>query len=128
GRLHLLEALLGCLVARVRVRVVRPRELAVGLLDLVLARGLRDAERLVEVLNRCHHRPPAAPQPRLAPAESHGRRACSPSAAPRGRSLPPPPTAARAATRGRAGRSGRSSRSRSAPRASAHPAATGAPG
>ena len=49
GRRDLLEALLGLLVARVAVRVVLARELAVGLLDLVRRRLLVDAEDLVEV-------------------------------------------------------------------------------
>src|SRR6185312_13489057 len=44
-----LEALLGRRVARVRVRVVLAGQLAVGLLDLVGARALGDAERLVVV-------------------------------------------------------------------------------
>ena len=47
--LHFLEALLGSVVTRVRVGVVLPRELAVRLLDLVLARVLRDSKGLVEV-------------------------------------------------------------------------------
>src|SRR5439155_11830765 len=133
SRLHFLEALLGRLVARIRVRVVLPGELAVGLLDLVLARGFRDAERLVEILNRGHRspghrRPPAAPRPRLAPAGSRGRRAYSPSAGPRAPSPPPRPRAAKAAPRGRAGRSARSSRSRPGPRASTHRAGTGGRG
>ncbi len=47
GGLDLLELLLGTVVARVSVRVVLARELAVGLLDLVVGRVLRDAEHLV---------------------------------------------------------------------------------
>ncbi len=43
--LHLLEALLGVLVARVRVGVVLARELPVRLLDLVLRGVLRNPER-----------------------------------------------------------------------------------
>jgi len=49
-RLHLLELVLGAAVVRVAVRVVLPRELAVSLLDLVLARRLLDAEHLVQAL------------------------------------------------------------------------------
>ena len=52
--LHLLEALLGLLVARVLVRVVLARELAVGLLDLVGRGLLVDAERPVWILHRGH--------------------------------------------------------------------------
>ena len=52
-RLHLLEALLGGLVALVRVRVVLARELPVRLLDLVGRGALLDAERVVE---RLRHR------------------------------------------------------------------------
>ena len=47
GGLDLLELLLGAVVARVPVRVVLARKLAVGLLDLVVGRVLRDAEHLV---------------------------------------------------------------------------------
>src|SRR5829696_6049836 len=54
GGLHLLEALLGVLVAVVRVRVILARQLAVGLLDLVVRGLLVDAERLVRVLHRRH--------------------------------------------------------------------------
>ena len=50
GGLDLLEALLGPRVARVAVRVELARELAVGLLDLVVGRLLLDAQHLVEVL------------------------------------------------------------------------------
>src|SRR4029078_4125360 len=83
GALDLLEALLRRGVARVRVRVVLARELAVRLLDLVLARALRDAERPVQVLN-CRHRPPAAAPPRpRGPAGRRDRRARSPSGRPR---------------------------------------------
>ena len=49
GGLHLLELLLGPLVAGVAVRVVLARQLAVRLLDLVGARLLADAEDGVEV-------------------------------------------------------------------------------
>src|SRR5205085_6455033 len=49
GVLHLLEPLLGGVVARVPVRVVLAGELAVGLLDLVRGRRLRDAEGLIRV-------------------------------------------------------------------------------
>jgi hypothetical protein len=48
---HLLELLLGGLVAGVHVRVVLARQLPVRLLDLVLARAARDAEQLVKVLS-----------------------------------------------------------------------------
>jgi len=51
GGAHLLELLLGGLVAGVHVRVVLARELPVRLLDLVLARAAGDAEQLVEVLS-----------------------------------------------------------------------------
>ena len=51
GALDLLEALLGRLVARVLVRVVLPRELPVGLLDLVRRGVLLDAQHLIEVLH-----------------------------------------------------------------------------
>ena len=47
GGLDLLELLLRTVVARVSVRVVFAREFAVGLLDLVVGRVLRDAEHLV---------------------------------------------------------------------------------
>ena len=50
----LLEALLGMLVVGVAIGVVRARELAVGLLDLLGARLLVDPERLVVVGTRCH--------------------------------------------------------------------------
>ena len=53
----LLEALLGLLVTRVRVGVILPRELAVGLLDLVLGSLLVDPQDLVEVLLRHDRRP-----------------------------------------------------------------------
>src|SRR5262249_27769789 len=46
----LLEALLGLRVVGVAVGVVLARELAVGLLDLLVARALRDPEDLVQVL------------------------------------------------------------------------------
>src|SRR5206468_8838921 len=49
--LNLLEALLGVRVAGVLVRVVLARELAVGLLDLVLRGLLVDAENLVRILD-----------------------------------------------------------------------------
>ena len=52
--LHFLEARLGLRVARVLVRVVLARELAVRLLDVVRARRLRDAEDVVEALSRRH--------------------------------------------------------------------------
>src|SRR5207237_4001200 len=48
GGLHLLELLLGRSVARVLVRVVLPRELAVRLADLVLRRALLQAEGVVQ--------------------------------------------------------------------------------
>ncbi len=47
--LHLLEALLRGVVARVAVGVVLARELPVGLLDVVVGRVLRDAEHFVGV-------------------------------------------------------------------------------
>ena len=47
---HLLEAALGLRVARVLVRVVRPGQLAVGLLDVLGLSVLGHAEDLVEVL------------------------------------------------------------------------------
>src|SRR5262249_1850637 len=49
GLVDLLEAGLGLLVALVHVRVVLPGELAVGGLDVRVARVLRDAENLVVV-------------------------------------------------------------------------------
>jgi len=52
--LDLLEALLRRLVAVVRVRVVLARELAVGLLDLIVGGLLVDAERPVRVRHRRH--------------------------------------------------------------------------
>ena len=52
--LHLLEALLGAVVAGVAIRVVLARELAVRLLDVVVGRVLRHAEHLVRVTR---HRP-----------------------------------------------------------------------
>ena len=54
----LLEALLGLLVARVAVGVVLARELAVGLLDLLVAGVLADAERLVVVGSAGHRASP----------------------------------------------------------------------
>src|SRR5205814_3325437 len=54
-RLHLLELRLGRLVARIAVRVVLPRELAVGLLDLVGRRVLRNAEDVVEIFRLGRH-------------------------------------------------------------------------
>jgi hypothetical protein len=54
GRLDLLEALLRSLVALVRVRVVLPGELAVGLLDLLVGGLLVDAERPVWIRHRRH--------------------------------------------------------------------------
>src|SRR5262249_58936880 len=50
GFVDLLEARLGRLVARVDVGVMLPRQLPVGLLDFLLGRGLRHAERRVVVL------------------------------------------------------------------------------
>src|SRR5262249_4211346 len=50
GLVDLLEAGLGCLVAGIDIRVVLARQLAEGLLDLFLARGLRHAERRVVIL------------------------------------------------------------------------------
>ena len=44
-----LEPLLGGLVARVAIRVVLERQLAVGALDVLIAGGARDAEHVVEV-------------------------------------------------------------------------------
>src|SRR5581483_11834520 len=57
GGLHFLELLLRSCIARISVRVVLARELAVRLLDLVRGGALRDAERVVE---RLSHRSPAA--------------------------------------------------------------------
>jgi hypothetical protein len=51
GSAHLLELLLGGLVAGVHVRVVLARQLPVRLFDLVLAGAAGDAEQLVEVLS-----------------------------------------------------------------------------
>src|SRR5262249_46020838 len=66
GRLDLLEALLGLVVAGIAVRVVLARQLAVGLLDL-LGRGLLvDPEDRVRV-------PPATP-PRAGRSTSSPRR------------------------------------------------------
>ena len=55
GLLDLLEPLLGALVALVAVGVVLARELAVGLLDLVLGGLLVDAEDLVGILDGGHY-------------------------------------------------------------------------
>ena len=93
GALDLLEALLGLLVARVRVRVVLARELAVGLLDLVLRRALRDAERVVERFRSRRHSAPSARRPPPSQAAARGRRGGSPSGAPRSRRPPRPRTA-----------------------------------
>src|SRR5262249_62233127 len=89
GALDLLEALLRGGVARIRVRVVLARELAVRLLDLVLARRSRDAEGLVQVLNGCQ-RPPARHRPPRAQAARPRRRAASPSERPPARRPTPP--------------------------------------
>src|SRR6185369_3720660 len=51
GALDLFEALLGRLVVRVLVRMVLPRELPVGLLDLIRRGVLLDAQHLIEVLH-----------------------------------------------------------------------------
>src|SRR5436190_10830226 len=110
--LNLLEPLLGGRVAGVAVRVVRARELAVGLLDLLGARVLRDAEDLVRVTGLRRHcgllRPPRSP----ALGAQRGRRGGSPSASPRSPSPLRRPTAERAAPRGHGDRTCRSSRSR----------------
>src|SRR4029450_7993164 len=84
-RLDLLEALLGILVAGVRVRVVLARELPVRLLDLVLRRALGDAQDLVEVPSgpRPHADPPRSQS--REPASGPGRPAGSPSAGRRAR-------------------------------------------
>ena len=85
GLVDLLEARLGGLVARVDVRVDLARELAVRLLDLLLGRGLRDAERGVVVLE--FHRSPPALQPQhlrsgaRVPAPGAAGAACRPSVA-----------------------------------------------
>jgi hypothetical protein len=50
GSPHLLELLFGSFVARIDVRVELARQLAVRLLDLILAGASGDAEQLVEVL------------------------------------------------------------------------------
>src|SRR5439155_26680454 len=55
GVLDFLEAGLGLLVAGVAVGVVLPRQLAVGLLDLVLRGGLRDAQDFVVVTRHGGH-------------------------------------------------------------------------
>src|SRR6266508_4620845 len=89
GGLDLLEPLLGLLVARVLVGVVLADELAVGLLDLVLRRGLRDAEGVVEAPSpRCHPHPPSGLPPRPLRAAGRGRRGGNPSGA---RRSPSPP-------------------------------------
>src|SRR5262249_27765148 len=121
GGLDLLEPLLGLAVARIAVRAMLARELAVRLLDLVLRRVLWNAENLVKALvssPRCHPSP-SPRRSRPARGAGRGRRACSPSGSPRSRSPPRGPTAARAAPRGRAGRSVRSSGSPPAPVSSA---------
>ena len=56
----LLEARLGLLVVRVAIGVVLASEFAVGLLDLIGARALVDAERLVVVGSRRHRLAPQA--------------------------------------------------------------------
>src|SRR5207244_4162436 len=114
-RLHLLEALLGGLVARVRVRVVLARELAVRLLDLFGRGALLHAERVVE---RLRHRPRAPPAPaarlrRPGRAGRHARRACSPSGRRRAPNPLPPRKAGRATPRAHAGRTSPPSRSAS---------------
>src|SRR5581483_3016618 len=129
GGLQLLEALLGLLVARVLVRVIAARELAVRLLDLLLGGALGDAEDVVEAPTRARRHsalPPSAPRRRRGPAAARGRRAGSPSARPRSRSPRPPPTAARAAPRARAGRSALRPRSPRARACAAARRATGA--
>src|SRR5581483_2879520 len=116
-RLDVLEPLFGLLVARVAVRVVLARELAVRLLDLVVGRRPCDAERGVRILHR-----PTPPRP-PGPAAAHGRPGGSPSARPAApsRARRPRP-AARAAPRGRAGRRRRRPRSRRDPPSRAPPA------
>ncbi len=52
GLLGLLELVLGLLVARIAVRVVFHRELAISLLDVVVAGVLRDAQNLVIITLR----------------------------------------------------------------------------
>ncbi len=71
GALHLLEPALGVGVAGVRVGVHLADELAVRLLDLVVGRGLRDAEDLV---GAGHGR-----SPHSATITRAGRRTTSPS-------------------------------------------------
>src|SRR5205085_7330246 len=124
----LLEALLRLLVAGVGIGMVLLRELAIGLLDLVLGRVLRDAERRVVVLLEplppdvavhrgapfrigSRARPPAGSRGPSActPAEGRRRRpalplrlrsASAPRAAPGRRAFPPPRSAAGRRSRG----------------------------
>src|SRR5581483_11447900 len=109
-RLDVLEPLLRLLVAGVAVRVVLARKLAIRLLDLVVGRRPRDAERGVRILHR-----PTPPRP-PGPAAARGRRGGSPSARPAApsRARRPRP-AAPAAPRARAGRRRRRPRSRRGP-------------
>ena len=64
----LLEALLGLLVARIAVRVVLARQLAVGLLDLLVGGVLADPEGLVVVGSIGHRGFPFSPPRPRAPA------------------------------------------------------------
>ncbi len=113
GALHLLEPLL---VPGVRVRVHLADELAVRLLDLVLRRVLRDAQRFVEGLS--HPLPPdhdpRGPQDAVAEPVALLQRPGSPSPPPRRR-------AARGAPPACAGRTCRRSGSRPAPPSRARP-------
>ena len=76
---HGLEVLLGLLVPGVAVRVVLHGELAVGLLELRLARRARDAEDLVVVAPGHLTRRPRRAAPPRSPARAGGRAggACS---------------------------------------------------
>src|SRR5256886_13339478 len=128
GALDFLESLLGRGVARITVRVVLARELAVGLLDLVGRGALCDAQDLVRGLRRRRgHSLPSNRPRRPVRAAGPGRRADSPSARPRSRCPLPPRRAAREAPRARVGRTCHRSRSRRGPPARARTRADGPP-
>src|SRR5262249_35106148 len=126
--LDFLETLLGRRVAGVPVRVVLACELAVGLLDLLGARVLRDAEDLVWITGLGRHRLPSQLQRSRERDATRGRPGGSPSGALRAPFLRTGQApAARASPRGHAGRTCRSSRSRRGLPARARTRAGGAP-
>ena len=115
GLLDLLEALLGRVVARVRVGMVLAREPAVGLLDLLLGGPAPDSERLVVVVRHrgslLGHHDPRRPQHLAVEPDSRGR---APRRSRRSRRLPGP--GRWRAPRARSGRSARPSGRRPRPR------------